>query len=410
MDKDLKDIKSFDTKSGTSSTKSGSSETVVKRFDSAPAAQTVTASLRSAESFAQEYVEKLGKLEEAVKAEDHTYAKKLCDELLAMYPDMVSVQYYSYVLEGVETVYEAYKKRYGSSNAVEQFRKDSMEECLEVFVVEIAEAKGDLDRAYHGYRALKNTAKAKYIRYQQGEKALKAGHYATALGYFAQAEDYRDAEQQARYLRRAVQVKPEFDKHVGNGKTFFERRLTEELPEQMTQYKALKKQRDDCKYTYNEDTIYYVGILVMMVTCIIMLFDDAECNMVWPYFAWGIAGTIALHNACVWDFRLILSSLCAFAMSCAIPFSKILAEQYLGTYWIAMLAALAVTVFFFIRAIQRIFGYRKYQKINAAMDSIKNNYLHNHQERIRSELIAQYKPEVGETIIKQWMDNLETFC
>jgi hypothetical protein len=196
---------------------------------------------------------------------------------------------------------------------------------------------------------------------------------------------------------------------VGDKKTFFERKLTEELPGEMAEYQDLKRQAAACKHHYSEGGLYLACMIVMMVASIIMLFDNAECDLVPIYFVWGIAATVALHEYNVWDFRLILSCLCAFALSCAIPFAKILSDQFLGTHWIATLAGVGLTFFFFYRNVKRDADYKKYQKIEARTKELETGFLVNRQELIRTKLVSQYKAEVGETIVKAWTHDIPKF-
>jgi len=403
MDKDLKDLKSFGTKSGASSTKSGSTGAVVKTFDSAPSVQSASTTPRSLESFAQEYVQKLVKLEEAVKAEDHTYAKKLCNELLALYPDMVSVQYYSYVLEGVDAVYEAYKKHYGSSRAVEQFKEDDMESCLRVFIEEIAEAKGDLERAYHGYRALKNNAKAKYTRYKQGEKAFANGKYEQAIAYFRDAEDYRDAPQRIREIQEVGRVKSKFDQQVGNKTTYMSRMLHQKMPQQMQQFEQMKAKK--FSKTFTEGFMFNLCITLMMISSIVMCFDPGF-NMPYLYFGWGICATIALHIYNVWDFRLILSCLCAFGLSMALPMLRLFVGEIIGTQIPFMLAGVAVSAIVFVKGMKNERAYRAYKANQDALEKLFNEQIAPEQERLRTQLINEYKSQTMEYIVKEWVKQI----
>lgn len=133
---------------------------------------------------------------------------------------------------------------------------------------------------------------------------------------------------------------------------------------------------------------------------------DPECDVTYLYFVWGICATIALHIYNVWDFRLVLSCLCAFALSIAMPMVRLLIGELIGTQIPFMLLGVAVSAIVFVKCMKNERAYRAYKANQDAMDKLFREQIAPEQERICKQLIDCYKTQVAESLVKDWVDKI----
>ncbi len=370
-----------------------------------PASEAELAKLQEALEMVQNYEayeEKKKKFVEAMEADDKKYARQLCNEMLELFPYSIIANYYEYVFEDSEACVKAFQDEYGSK-AMEKLEASSMEDILAVLIEHIALPKKQFDRAYRGYRALSNNAKAKYIRYQQGEQAFSDGKYKLAISCFRDAEDYRDAPQRIRDIQQISDVKSKFDQQVGNKTTYMSRMLHQKMPQQMQQFEQMKAKK--FSKTFTEGFMFNLCITLMMISSVVMCFDPGF-NMPYLYFGWGICATIALHIYNVWDFRLILSCLCAFGLSMALPMLRLFVGEIIGTQIPFMLAGVAVSAIVFIKGMKNERAYRAYKANQDAVEKLFNEQIAPEQERLRTQLINEYKSQTMEYIVKEWVKQI----